>query len=147
MRRRAGDRGFTRISWDDAYASIAARWDGDRTAIFLTSRGVTNETYYVCGKAARAMGVASVDSAARVCHAPSTVALKDAIGAAATTCSFVDVLESDLIVLIGANPATNQPVFMRESPASIGSQYSAITNAYRIARPPRRTTNGAPGVR
>lgn len=113
MRRRRGDRGFTAISWDEAYSSIASRWDGDRTAIFLTSRGVTNETYYVCGKAARALGVASVDSAARVCHAPSTVALKEAIGAAATTCSFADVLETDLIVLIGANPATNQPVFMK----------------------------------
>ena len=113
MRRRAGEPGFTRVSWADAYSSIASRWDGARTAIFLTSRGVTNETYYVCGKAARAMGVASVDSAARVCHAPSTVALKETIGAAATTCSFVDVLESDLIVLIGANPATNQPVFMK----------------------------------
>jgi molybdopterin-dependent oxidoreductase alpha subunit len=113
MRRRAGDPGFTRIAWEDAYRSIGSRWDGDRTAIFLTSRGVTNETYYVCGKAARALGVASVDSAARVCHAPSTVALKETIGAAATTCSFVDVLETDLIVLIGANPATNQPVFMK----------------------------------
>ena len=113
MRRRRGERGFTRITWDEALDAAAARMGGDRTAVFLTSRGVTNETYYVCGKAARAMGVASVDSAARVCHAPSTVALKETIGAAATTCSFVDVLESDLIVLIGANPATNQPVFMK----------------------------------
>ena len=59
------------------------------------------------------MGIASVDSAARVCHAPSTVALKETIGAAATTCSFADVLETDLVVLIGANPANNQPVFMK----------------------------------
>ena len=60
------------------------------------------------------MGIANVDSAARVCHAPSTSALKETIGAAATTCSFDDVLESDLIVLIGSNPATNaQPVFMK----------------------------------
>jgi molybdopterin-dependent oxidoreductase alpha subunit len=116
MRRRRGDRGFTRVSWDEALDRVAApivAGGGSRTAIFLTSRGVTNETYYVCGKAARAMGIASVDSAARVCHAPSTVALKQTIGAAATTCSFADVLETDLIVLIGANPATNQPVFMK----------------------------------
>ncbi|HUP86481.1 MAG TPA: molybdopterin-dependent oxidoreductase, partial [Acidimicrobiales bacterium] len=46
-------------------------------------------------------------------HAPSTYALKDSIGAAATTCSFVDVLETDLVVLIGSNPANNQPVFMK----------------------------------
>jgi len=116
MRRRAGERGFSRITWDEALDALADRIrqaGGDRTAMYVTSRGVTNETYYVAGKAARAMGIASVDSAARVCHAPSTVALKETIGAAATTCSFTDVLESDLVVLIGANPANNQPVFMK----------------------------------
>ena len=40
-----------------------------RVALYLTSRGITNETYYVAGKAARALGIANVDSAARVCHA------------------------------------------------------------------------------
>jgi molybdopterin-dependent oxidoreductase alpha subunit len=116
MRRRAGERGFTRIAWDDALTSVTDALraaGGERSALYLTSRGITNEVYYVTGKAARAMGIASMDSAARVCHAPSTVVLKDTIGAAATTCSFADVLESDLIVLIGANPANNQPVFMK----------------------------------
>src|SRR5690606_20489287 len=75
--------------------------------------GITNEVYYVAGKAARALGIASVDSAARVCHAPSTVGLKQTIGAAASTCSLQDVIESDLIVLWGANPSNNQPVFMK----------------------------------
>ena len=86
---------------------------GERTALFLTSRGITNEVYYAAGKAARALGIASVDSAARVCHAPSTVGLKQTIGAAASTCSLRDVIESDLIVLWGSNPANNQPVFMK----------------------------------
>lgn len=116
MRWRAGDRGFERITWDEAITAVAAALraaGGERAAVYLTSRGVTNEVYYVAGKAARALGIASVDSAARVCHAPSTVALKDTIGAAATTCSFADVIESDLVVLVGANPANNQPVFMK----------------------------------
>ena len=59
------------------------------------------------------MGIANVDSAARVCHAPSTVGLKETIGVAATTCSLQDVIESDLVVLWGTNPANNQPVFMK----------------------------------
>lgn len=116
MRRRAGQAGFTRISWDealDAAAGAVARAGGDRSAMYLTSRGLTNEVYYVAGKAARALGIANVDSAARVCHAPSTVGLKQTIGAAASTCSFRDVIESDLVVLWGANPANNQPVFMK----------------------------------
>ena len=116
MRRRSGEPGFGRVTWESALGSLAGgikRAGGARTAIYLTSRGLTNEVYYVAGKAARAMDVASVDSAARVCHAPSTLGLKDTIGWAATTCSFQDVLETDLVVLIGSNPANNQPVFMK----------------------------------
>ena len=116
MRRRRGERGFTRISWDEALGVLAdglAATTPDRAAMYLTSRGLTNETYYVAGKAARAMGIASVDSAARVCHAPSTKALRSTIGVAACTNSLADVLESDLVVIWGANPANNQPVFMK----------------------------------
>ena len=116
MRRRRGDRGFTRITWDEALGALADRLretDPERVGMFLTSRGITNETYYVAGKAARSMGIANVDSAARICHATSTVALKEAIGVAATTCSLIDVIESDLVVIWGANPANNQPVFMK----------------------------------
>ena len=116
MRRRRGERGFTRISWDEALGALT---DGiratspERVGMFITSRGITNETYYSAGKAARAMGIANVDSAARICHAPSTTALRSTIGVAATTCSLSDVLTTDLVVIWGANPANNQPVFMK----------------------------------
>ena len=116
MRRRRGDKGFTRITWDEAIEATALgirAAGGDRTAIYLTSRGLTNEVYYVAGKAARAMGVANIDSAARTCHAPSTIGLKSTIGVAASTCSLQDVLETDVIVLWGANVANNQPVFTK----------------------------------
>jgi molybdopterin-dependent oxidoreductase alpha subunit len=116
MRRRRGQAGFARITWDealDATASAIRAAGPDRTAFYLTSRGITNETYYVAGKAARAMGVANIDSAARTCHAPSTVGLKQTIGVAASTCSMHDVLETDLVVLWGTNVANNQPVFTK----------------------------------
>ncbi|MGE3619002.1 MAG: molybdopterin-dependent oxidoreductase [Acidimicrobiia bacterium] len=116
LRRRRGEPGFRRIDWSEALGALAGaigRTDPDRVALYLTSRGITNEVYYVAGKAARAMGIANVDSAARVCHAPSTVGLKDAIGVAASTCSLRDLVESDLIVLWGTNPANNQPVLMK----------------------------------
>jgi molybdopterin-dependent oxidoreductase alpha subunit len=116
MRRRRGEPGFRQITWDEALDAIAGAIraaGGDRTAIYLTSRGLTNEVYYSAAKAARAMGVASIDSAARTCHAPSTVGLKQTIGVAASTCSMQDVLESDLVVLWGTNVANNQPVFTK----------------------------------
>jgi len=116
MRRRRGERGFRRIGWDEALDVVCTAIRStppERTALYLTSRGLTNETYYVAAKAARAVGVANIDSAARVCHAPSTLGLKATIGVAASTCSLRDVIESDLIVLWGTNPANNQPVFMK----------------------------------
>jgi molybdopterin-dependent oxidoreductase alpha subunit len=116
MRRRRGEPGFRRITWDEAMGAVAdgiRSAGGDRTAIYLTSRGITNEVYYAAAKAARAMGVANIDSAARTCHAPSTVGLKQTIGVAASTCSMQDVLDTDLIVLWGTNVANNQPVFTK----------------------------------
>jgi molybdopterin-dependent oxidoreductase alpha subunit len=116
MVRERGARGFTRVSWDRALDLVATRIRAtipDRIGLYLTARGITNEVYYVAQKAARFIGTNNVDNAARVCHAPSTAALKDAIGVAATTCSYRDVIDSDLIVLFGADVANAQPVFMK----------------------------------
>ncbi len=44
----------------------------DRIGFYLTSRGTPNETYYAAQKAVRAMGINSIDNAARICHSPSS---------------------------------------------------------------------------
>jgi molybdopterin-dependent oxidoreductase alpha subunit len=116
MVRRSGERGFTRVSWDEALETVASTIRAttpNRVGMYLTARGITNEVYYVAQKAARFLGTNNIDNAARVCHAPSTAALKDSIGVSATTCSYRDVIESDLIVLFGADVANAQPVFMK----------------------------------
>ncbi len=116
MIRRRGDAGFTQVSWDDALdvVSGAIRIAGpDRFGLFMTARGITNEVYYVAQKMTRSIGSNNVDNAARVCHAPSTTALKRAIGVAATTCSYTDVINSELIILFGADVANAQPVFVK----------------------------------
>jgi molybdopterin-dependent oxidoreductase alpha subunit len=116
MMRRRGEAGFTRISWDAALDELATKIRAtkpDRTALYLTARGITNEVYYVAQKMMRCLGTNNVDNAARVCHAPSTVALKETLGVGATTCNYRDVIESDLIVLFGTDVANAQPVFMK----------------------------------
>jgi molybdopterin-dependent oxidoreductase alpha subunit len=116
MVRRRGERGFTRIGWEQALELTAQRIQGagpQRIGAFLTSRGMSNESYYGVQKAMRAMGTNSIDNAARVCHSPSTFGLKKQVGAAATTCSYSDWIGSDLIVFIGSNVANNQPVAMK----------------------------------
>jgi molybdopterin-dependent oxidoreductase alpha subunit len=113
MLRRAGEPGFSAISWDEAL-DLAGRHlraaPPDRIAFYLTSRGIPNETYYAAQKAARFLGTNHVDNAARLCHAASTVAMKDSVGYGASTASYRDWLDADLIVFFGANTPNNQPV-------------------------------------
>ncbi|MGQ0549627.1 MAG: FdhF/YdeP family oxidoreductase [Armatimonadota bacterium] len=116
MVRRRGELGFARITWDEAFNLIAERiraTSPDRLGFYLTSRGMPNEAYYAAQKAVRAMGTSSIDNAARVCHSPSTYGLRQALGVAATTCSYTDWIGADLIVFIGSNVANNQPVAMK----------------------------------
>ncbi len=116
MIRHRGNRGFRRISWDDAF-QFAARQiratSPDRLAFFITSRGMTNESYYVANKVARFLGTNHIDNSSRPCHSPSTTGLKDTIGVAASTCSYSDWIGTDLIVFFGSDVPNNQPVTMK----------------------------------
>src|SRR5439155_1493227 len=88
MIRHRGKRGFRRISWDDAL-QFAARQiratSPDRLAFFITSRGMTNESYYVANKVARFLGTNHIDNSSRPCHSPSTTGVKETLGVAAST--------------------------------------------------------------
>jgi len=113
MVRQEGEKGFRRVSWDEAIGLVAERLratDAHRIGWFLTSRGLTNEAYYAHQKVARFFGTNHVDTSARLCHAPSTLALNETVGCAATTCSYSDWIGSDLLIFVGSNIANNQPV-------------------------------------
>ncbi|WHZ22094.1 MAG: Putative formate dehydrogenase oxidoreductase protein [Nitrospira sp.] len=116
MVRHRGDQGFRRVSWEEAVCLIADRLhvtDPHRIGWFLTARGLTNEAYYAHQKVARFIGTNHVDTSARICHAPSTAALKETVGCSATTCSYKDWIGTDLLVFVGANSANNQPVTLK----------------------------------
>jgi molybdopterin-dependent oxidoreductase alpha subunit len=135
MLREKNAKGFHRISWDDAITRIAKKirvTNPHRFAFFVTSRGVTNEVYYMAQKAARFLGTNNVDNAARICHSPSTAAMKYALGVAASTCSYSDWYGTDLIIFFGANPANDQPVttkYLHEAKA-LGTKV-VMVNPYR----------------
>ena len=121
MVRRRGDRGFRVVSWAEALDRIGAALratDPQRAAFYLTSRGITNEVYYAAQKAARFLGTNHVDNSARLCHAASTAAMKSTLGYGASTCSYVDWLHADLIVL--GSHATNG--FHRLIPGSVSER-------------------------
>ncbi len=113
LRRRRGEAGFREVGWDEAWADIGARWRGRdpaRTAMYVTSRGITNESYYAAQKVMRWLGSNNVDNSARLCHSPSTAGMKSTLGVAASTCSYRDWYEADTLVFLGSNPANDQPV-------------------------------------
>jgi len=89
MRWRAGEPGYRRIGWGELFDEAGERIRGlanpDAYALYMTSRGLTNETYYLGQKLARFIGTNNVDNSARLLHAPSTAGLKATDGVAVTT--------------------------------------------------------------
>lgn len=129
MLRQRGEKGFRVVTWDaalDRAAGHLRRCDPRRAAFYLTSRGITNEVYYAAQKAARFLGSNHIDNSARLCHAASTVAMKGMLGHGASTCSYSDWLDADLIVFFGSNTPNNQPVTTKYL-------YHAKRNGARIA--------------
>jgi molybdopterin-dependent oxidoreductase alpha subunit len=113
MIRYRGEPGFRRLSWERALeiaADAIQETRPQRLAFYTTSRGLTNEVYYVAQKLARFLGSNNIDNAARLCHAASTTGMAQTLGVGAATCSYSDWIGTDLIVLFGADVANNQPV-------------------------------------
>jgi molybdopterin-dependent oxidoreductase alpha subunit len=135
MLRRRAEAGFTRITWEQALelaGTRVTRCDPRRIAFYLTSRGLTNESYYVAQKVARFLGSNNIDHSSRICHSPSTLALKGTIGVSASTCSYKDWIGSDLLVFFGSNTPNNQPVttkYIYEA-RKLGAKV-AVINPYR----------------
>jgi molybdopterin-dependent oxidoreductase alpha subunit len=139
--RRRGETGFLVATWDEALERIATglvATDPQRGAFYLTSRGLTNEVYYAAQKAARFYGSPHIDHSARLAHAASTSALDAALGYGASTCSYVDWLNADLIVLFGSDVEDSQPVTTKylQHARQHGAQI-AVMNADREPRPAR----------
>ncbi len=110
---RRGDKGFRRISWEQAMQTIATEAGNipvDRMSFFATSRGLTNEAYYTFQKLPRMLGTNNVDLCARLCHSASVYGLKHTLGIGAPTCSLSDFIGTELLILFGTDLPNNQPV-------------------------------------
>src|SRR4029453_2106895 len=99
MTRRKGERGFSRISWDEALDIVCKSIRNvapHEMGFFATSRGLTNEVYYVFQKLARALGTNNVDLCSRLCDTASVSGLKLTLGIGAATGSLSDLICTDL---------------------------------------------------
>jgi formate dehydrogenase major subunit len=106
------------VEWDEAIGTVARRMleirqrHGAGAIGAITSSRCTNEEVYVVQKMVRAaFGNNNVDTCARVCHSPTGYGLKQTFGESAGTQDFKSVAESDVIMVIGANPTDGHPVF------------------------------------
>lgn len=108
-----------RTGWNEAFSAISKkllqiRSDFGAEAIgFLASAKVSNEENYLFQKLARIFGSPHVDHCARLCHAPSIVALSQTFGSGAMTNPLQDLENARCILIIGSNFAENHPVVSR----------------------------------
>lgn len=113
---------FREADWDEALDFAAAglnkirdagngnRKRGAALAGFGSAK-CTNEEAYLFQKLVRTgFGTNNVDHCTRLCHASSVAALLEGVGSAAVSAPFNAVEDSDVVVVIGANPVDNHPV-------------------------------------
>ncbi|WP_295548916.1 formate dehydrogenase subunit alpha [uncultured Pseudacidovorax sp.] len=106
------------VSWEEAIAHAAsefrriqAKYGQDSIGGITSSRCTNEETYLVQKLIRAAFGNNNVDTCARVCHSPTGYGLGQTFGTSAGTQTFKSVEKSDVILVIGANPAAAHPVF------------------------------------
>jgi formate dehydrogenase major subunit len=106
------------VSWQEAldYAAsefrrIQHKHGRDAVGALVSSRCTNEEDYLVQKLVRTAFGNNNVDTCARVCHSPTGYGLGQTFGTSAGTQSFKSIAQSDVIMVIGANPAAAHPVF------------------------------------
>src|SRR5438552_4648399 len=77
---------------------------------FGSAKGSNEEAYLFQKLVRTGFGSNNVDHCTRLCHASSVAALLEGIGSGAVSNPVMDVLQADVILLIGANPVVNHPV-------------------------------------
>lgn len=108
---RATDR-YDAVSWDDAFAGIAAVLNGlddPNEAEFYTSGRASNEAAFLYQTFVRLFGTNNFPDCSNMCHEASGVGLTQSIGIGKGTVHLEDFDHCDLVFCVGQNPGTNHP--------------------------------------
>jgi formate dehydrogenase major subunit len=104
-------------TWEEAIDRITTELNrikadhGPDAIAGLASSRATNEDCYAMQRMMRAaIGTNNIDNCSRVCHSPTSFALRKAFGLSGATGSFSDFDHADATILIGANPTEGHPV-------------------------------------
>jgi formate dehydrogenase major subunit len=107
---------FREATWDEALelagSGLKKIRDKDRYALagFGSAKGSNEEAYLFQKLVRTGFGTNNVDHCTRLCHASSVAALLEGVGSGAVSNQVSDVMEAEVIFLIGANPTSNHPV-------------------------------------
>src|SRR6202171_2350848 len=108
---------FREASWEEALDLAGGALRGIRDthgpralAGFGSAKGSNEEAYLFQKLVRTGFGSNNVDHCTRLCHASSVAALLEGIGSGAVSNPVMDVMQSEVILLIGANPVVNHPV-------------------------------------
>ncbi len=108
---------FRPATWEEALERAAAglktirdRDGGNALAGFGSAKGSNEEAYLFQKLVRTGFGTNNVDHCTRLCHASSVAALMEGVGSGAVSATFNECKNSDVIVVIGANPTENHPV-------------------------------------
>jgi len=128
--------------WDEALSIAAERLGsirdqhGKGSIGGIISARHTNEECYLMQKFMRAaIGNNNVDSGSRLTHYPTVAGLMEATGYGAMTNEMDDVLNSDVILIAGADPDTDNLIFANKIRRAIRERGSKV-----ILVDPRKTT-------
>lgn len=84
---------------------------GPQAVAFYASGQLLTEDYYAANKLMKGfIGAANIDTNSRLCMSSAVVGYKRAFGEDVVPCSYEDVENSDLVVLVGSNAARTHPV-------------------------------------
>ena len=108
---------FRVATWEEALDRAAAglkrirNEHGPQALAGFGSAKASNEEAYLFQKLVRTgFGTNNVDHCTRLCHASSVAALMETVGSGAVSATFNECKNSDVIIVIGANPTENHPV-------------------------------------
>jgi formate dehydrogenase major subunit len=106
------------VSWEEAIGRVASEFrriqattGKDSIGVITSSRCTDEETYLVQKLARQVFRNNNTDTCARVCHSPTGYGLRTTFGTSAGTQDFDSVEQSDVIMVVGANPTDGHPVF------------------------------------
>lgn len=110
-----GSNHYERITWEEVYkiAEKAFKKSPQRIASYSSGRS-SNEAAFILQLMMRALGSNNLADCSDLCHAPSTVGLKQVFGSGTSMVSLESLKQSDCVVLVGSNAPANHPRLMNE---------------------------------